>query len=510
MLRQADVEALEAEIHAMPLAEQMQALKALKALWYWTRPVEWIRDFVRFPKGQHLAPYQEEILAQLPVVKRASVRGPHTLGKTTVMALAVLWFAETREGTDWKIITTASAWRQLRFFLWPEVHKWARLLDWEKLGTTPWRDGIQLLDMGIKLDTGQAVAVASDRADQIEGAHADNLLYLLDESKAVPAETFDAVEGAFAGAGGDTSSEAYALSVSTPGEPAGRFYDIQSRKARYADWWVRAVSREEAIAVGRMSKEWAAARLLQWGEESAIYQNRVAGNFASSDEDAVIPLSWVEAAVQRWQDLHDADAFELPPFTCVGVDVARSGPAHTVHALRYGNVIEELRDRQHKMTTETTGEVVGVLRAHPEGYASVDVNGVGAGVVDQLREQGLDVEAFSAGSRASDGWVDITGELLAHNRRAEAWWTLRELLHPELGAEIALPPDETLIGDLTAPHYRIGSGGRILVEKKEEVEKRIDRSTDFGDAVVQAFVARVFPDEETVVTWEPDYTISPF
>lgn len=44
-----------------------------------------------------------------------------------------------------------------------------------------------------------------------------------------------------------------------------------------------------------------------------------------------------------------------------------------------------------------------------------------------------------------------------------------------------------LVGDLTAPHWRVSAGGKIQVEAKEEIFKRLKRSTDSGDAVVQSF-----------------------
>ena len=68
--------------------------------------------------------------------------------------------------------------------------------------------------------------------------------------------------------------------------------------------------------------------------------------------------------------------------------------------------------------------------------------------------------------------------------RSAAWWNLREMLETE---PVALPPDDRLIGDLTAPHWRVMSGGKIKVESKDEIKKRINRSTDDGDAVIQAF-----------------------
>ena len=115
------------------------------------------------------------------------MRGPHGLGKTTTAALAVLWFASTRElsGVDWRIATTAGAWRQLTRFVLPEVGKWAQSLDWDALACEPWSARTQLLGQNIKLSHGQAFAVASDNAVLIEGAHADSVLYIFDEAKSI-------------------------------------------------------------------------------------------------------------------------------------------------------------------------------------------------------------------------------------------------------------------------------------------------------------------------------------
>jgi hypothetical protein len=484
------------------LAELEAAAKvAAGARRYWADPVGFLRDCFDWPEGKGPTPYQEEILSGLPLHKRVAVRGPHGLGKTALNSWAILWFALTREGQDWKVITTASAWRQLEVFLWPEVHKWARLLKWDVLGRPPFTDN-ELLTLNLKLGTGQASAVASDRPALIEGAHADHILYIFDESKTIPEGTFDAAEGAFSGAGEGSSLEAFALACSTPGEPIGRFYDIHKRKPGFEDWHVRHVSLTEAVAAGRVNESWAEQRARQWGATSAVYLNRVEGEFASSDEDSVIPLAWVEAACRRWDDEASPG-----PFVCVGVDVARSGSDATVLAPRYGWRITELRRTSLEDTMQTTGHVAGVL-AKTAGYAVVDVIGLGAGVVDRLRELGYDVIAFNAGEGTTK--LDSSGELGFVNKRSAAWWAMREMLDPTAGYPVALPPDDLLIGDLTAPKWRVTSGGRIQVESKDDIRKRLGRSTDSADAVIQAFwVPEYEPLDEYVEYYEP-VTISPF
>src|SRR5262245_35543394 len=90
-----------------------------------------VRDCIAFLPGKDLAPYQADILGNFVSAKRTAVRGPHGLGKTALASWIVLWGILTSD--DIKIPVTASAWRQLSKFLWPEIHKWARRLRWDKL-----------------------------------------------------------------------------------------------------------------------------------------------------------------------------------------------------------------------------------------------------------------------------------------------------------------------------------------------------------------------------------------
>lgn len=464
-----------------PVEPQLQGLAK-----YYDDPVGFIDECVNWPAGKRLTPYQREVLAAIPEKRRVSVRGPHGLGKSATSALAILWFALTREAAqrDWKCVTTAGAWRQLERYLWPEIHKWARLLRWDAMGREPLDERSELLTLNIKLRYGSAFAVASDNPELIEGAHADSVMYVFDESKAISADTFDAAEGAFSGAGEGSGNEAFALAMSTPGEPNGRFYDIHRRAPGLDDWWARHVTLEEAIAAGRVAREWAESRHLQWGD-SAVYFNRVRGEFHSSDEDGVIPLGWIEAANERWRAWDEAGRPDIEGLRVVGVDVARTGADKTVLALRYGHHLTELRHTVKEDTMATTGRVKGIVDAIPKMQAVVDVIGIGAGVVDRLREQRRPVEGFNASEGTNR--KDRSHELGFVNCRSAAWWNLREILDPAAGIDVALPPDDLLTGDLTAPHWRVMSGGKIRVESKDDIRKRIGRSTDDGDAAVMAF-----------------------
>lgn len=449
-----------------------------------------MRDCVNWKVGGGPAEYQIEIADKLVEHRRECARGPHGLGKTCLIALAVHWFALTRDiDNDWKIPITASAWRQLTKYAWPEIKKWSRRLKWEIIGRDPYNERTELLTLSLKLDSGEAFAMASDNSALIEGAHADFMLYIFDESKEIPIETWDSAEGAF------STGDCMWLAVSTPGEPVGRFYDIQARKPGYEDWHTTHITKERAIEAGRMLADWAAARKRQWTEESAVYQNRVEGNFAASEEDSTIPLKWVELANKRYLDWVDAGKV-YPTFTCVGADIARSGEDHTSLALRFDWLISEIRKSSKEDLMATVGRIVAVLR-HWGGYAIVDVIGIGAGVVDRLKElpedskKKYEVKSFNASERTDQ--LDSFNEFGFVNVRSAAWWNAREMLDPESGNNIALPPDDELLGDLTAPRYKVVSGGKYQIESKDDIKKRIGRSTDDGDAVVMALFGGIAP-----------------
>ena len=200
---------------------------------YYDDPLGFLDNCIDWRDDSGPTDYQREIIGAFPVKKREAVRSPHGAGKSGTAAWVMLWFALTRDaaGVEWKGVATAGAWRQLINYLFPELHKWAARLRWDVV-----RDGhpftkAELLNLNLRLRHGALSAAACTTPALIEGAHADSLLFIYDEAKAIPAGTFDACEGAFSGAG-EGGTEAFALALSTPGPPQGRFYDICKHTAR--------------------------------------------------------------------------------------------------------------------------------------------------------------------------------------------------------------------------------------------------------------------------------------
>jgi hypothetical protein len=437
-------------------------------------------DMFEFRDGEGPVIYQDEMLSVLPTHHRVAQYGPRGLGKTTGGSWAVLWAVTTVE--DVKAPTTASSWRQLQKYLWPEIHKWVGRLKWDKMGIPPFVRNKQLKTYELELSkTATAFAVASNDYNKIEGAHArDRVFCEFDESKAVPENTFNSMEGAFA-----MTTEPLALAMSTPGPKIGRFYDICTHAEGYEEWYVIHVSMEDAIKAGRMDPDWARKRARQWGEDSAIYRNHVLGEFAADSARTVIPIHHVELAQARWDYIMKEG--QVGSITAIGVDVARGGEDVTAVALAAGSTIVDIITWDFDDTMKIVDGLIPMMNANPLARAVIDVIGVGAGVYDRLSQLfGDRVVAFNVSEKTST--ADRSGQLTFKNKRSWSWWKMRELLDPGYGSVVALPPDDGLVGELTTPKYE-DERGVMVVESKESIRSLLSRSTNKADAVINALAA---------------------
>jgi hypothetical protein len=208
------------------------------------------------------------------------------------------------------------------------------------------------------------------------------------------------------------------------------------------------------------------------------------GDFTAGLEDSpwqVCPTAWVDAAIARW-----SEPAQRPPMDSLGVDVARGGRDSTVISRRHGMWFDRLLAYPGSQTPDgptCAGLVVAALRDQSPIW--VDVIGVGSSVYDHLRTMGLQVTGVNVAERALGS--DKSGRLRFQNQRSETWWALRDALDPASNTGIALPPDQRLRADLTAPTWSL-SGSTIVVESKEAIVKRIGRSPDFGSAVCLALI----------------------
>ena len=115
----------------------------------------------------------------------------------------------------------------------------------------------------------------------------------------------------------------------------------------------------------------------------------------------------------------------------------------------------------------------------------MDALGVGGETIGHLESNGMQVvPVVGYDTDSCVAQTDkATGKLKFRNLRAMIWWRFREMLDPQTGCRIALPPDPKMKAGLCAPLWKLTPGG-ILIESKEEIKKRLGRSPDDGDAVV--------------------------
>lgn len=210
------------------------------------------------------------------------------------------------------------------------------------------------------------------------------------------------------------------------------------------------------------------------------------GDFMAGVQDdpwQVIPTAWIDAAQKRWK-LKDAKG----PMDSLGVDVARGGRDKTVISRRHGTWFDVLLALPGSETPDgptTASYVIASRRDHAPAH--VDVIGWGSSAFDFLIENGIQAEPINGAEGTTERTEDEAG-LGFVNKRALMWWRMREALNPENPAPIALPPDTELKADLSAPRWKLRTNG-IQIESKDDIQKRIGRSPDRGDAVCMALFA---------------------
>lgn len=211
------------------------------------------------------------------------------------------------------------------------------------------------------------------------------------------------------------------------------------------------------------------------------------GKFESALKDGAhqtIPTRWVREAQKRWkpQPPHGV------PMCAVGADIAQGGEDQTVAAPRYDGWYDELKVVPGRDTPNGKTAAGFLLSCRRDGaLIIIDMGGgYGGATYEHLKDNDVPVRGYKGAEASNRRTKDK--QLKFYNKRSEAYWLFREALDPDQpgGSPIALPPDPELVADLCAPSFEVGPRG-IKVEPKEEVVKRIGRSTDKGDAVVIAW-----------------------
>ena len=338
----------------------------------------WREDIILFAKealNKHPDKIQSEILTKWMNYDLSSLRSGHGIGKTFCISIVVPWFLTCFKNS--RVITTAPTGRQVKEVTWAEIHKTVRGTICEKFME------LQSTKLNIKADWG-AIGTSSDKPENIEGFHADHLLFIIDEAKGVIQDIFDAVMGT-------QTTKSKIIMVSTPSPvPLGEFFNSFKPNSIYNP--PKGISMHYTCFQSERPgmKKYIEMMERKYGKDSPIYQMKVLGNFPDISEDTLIPWQYVNAAIKRNIIIDYNKEFNR----VLSCDPARFGSDLTVMMIIDRQKIEGkwvkklIKGRFYgkKDTNYTAGKIrEWALEFHPDKI-KVDSGGgdVGAGVIDKL------------------------------------------------------------------------------------------------------------------------------
>ena len=408
------------------------------------------------------SPTEQQWQASRELVKtrRVSIRSGHGTGKSAFMAWTILWALVCYHPV--KVPVTAPTGHQLSDVLWAELAMWWRKMPPDLMAEFEWA-----AERFYRKDVPQEAFAAArtsrpEKPEALQGFHAENVVFVIDEASGIPDEVFQVAEGAL------STDGAFVVMAANPTRMDGYFYD--SHHKQRGRWAALHWNAEDSPLVSRDYIEDMAAK---YGRESAIYRIRVRGEFAGNP-DGVIPLDLIEGAISREVNAYGPERW--------GLDVARFGEDRTALAKRHGNaMLVPVKSWRGKDLMQTAGLVkieYDNAQRKPEAIC-VDVIGLGAGVADRMRELGLPVVAVNVAESPSASE--------RYNRlRDELWFKAREWF---AGRDVKIVKDDELTAELTMPNYKVLSTGKIQVESKDEIKKRAggNRSPDLADAFCLTF-----------------------
>ena len=438
----------------------------------------WYDDPVKFVKealGVVPEPWQARTMRQIQNNDRIAVKSGHGVGKSALLAWVILWWLLTRFPS--KVACTAPTSHQLDDVLWGEIAKWYRMLpDGLRVLLTVTSDKV-FLNAAPQESYAVARTARKEKPEAFQGFHSSNMLFIVDEASGVDPIIFEVGEGAMSTAGAKT------LLTGNPTRTSGYFYDVFNKMKK---WWVTSTvscsesSQSTDIYVQQMADK--------WGTESNVYAVRVLGEFPKDDDDAVIPRALLHSAVDRDIIIHPSEP------VIWGLDVARFGSDKTALCIRKGRSMPNpIETWQGKDTMQVAGIIKGkydkVLRFDTERPIAIMVDsiGIGAGVVDRLREMGLPVRGVNVAESAS---VDT----LYARLRDELWFRAKDYFE---GKDVTMCADDDLIEELASVKFAYTSLGKLKAESKDEMKKRGLPSPDLADAFCLTLAHNNMPGNNT-------------
>jgi hypothetical protein len=443
-----------------------------------------------FPWGQAGTPlehfqgprkWQREILQDIAVhiknnqgqldfnTLRSAVSSGRGIGKSALVSWITIWMLSTRIGST--TIISANSESQLRSVTWAEITKWLAMSlnsHWFEVSATrlmPAKWLTELVERDLKKGTRywgvEGRLWSAENPDAYAGVHNfDGVLVVFDEASGIDDSIWAVTSGFFT----ENTPNRFWMAFSNPRRNTGYFYECFNSKREF--WTTKVV---DARTVEGTDKQVYQQIIDEYGADSAQAHVEVYGQFPSEGDDQFISALLVDDAMKR-PAYKDASA----PIV-IGVDPARFGADATVIAVRQGRDIISIRRHRGDDTMTVVGHVIDVIEEYKPTLVVIDEGGLGAGIVDRLKEQRYKVKGINFGSKSKN-------PIMYGNKRAEMWGAMKDWLK---GASI--PLDRFLKTDLISPMMKPDSKGTIFLESKKDMKARGLASPDAADAICVTF-----------------------
>jgi hypothetical protein len=447
---------------------------------------------------------QQEICRMLRTPPyKVAVRAANTVGKTFVAAAIVNWWHDTfRPGVA---LTTAPKLEQVRDILWKEIRRQRRGRRCRETS---------LLPKACRMQTAPdhfAVGMTARDVNSFQGQHEAAVLIVFDEAEGVDPAFWDAAESMLHGDVYGFLAIYNPLSQSGPtveAERSGQFHVVTMSALDHPNILDEIAGREpkfkRAVRLGRlreMMAKWGrrcdpeepgAVELAgEWWLPGPMAEARILGRRPSAGNKSVW-ATWVfEKCLKQFIPLGGAHV----PMQ-IGFDVGEMGDDPSSFCVRSGGNIVALEE-YHGPKDYSSGRKAAIKAASIAEYWGAKVGiqpnlipivvdcggGYGTEPLNYLRQLGFNALPFMGAWTAAD-------EEQYPNARSEMWvFFSRIAADGGLSfAHLGLKEQEMLRTELTAAEYTINLKGQMAVERKSEIKKRIGRSTDNADAMLQACV----------------------
>ncbi len=400
---------------------------------------------------------------------RNAVASGRGIGKSALVSWLVHWMLSTRIGST--TIVSANSEAQLRSVTWAEITKWLAMAinsHWFEIAATrimPAKWITELVERDLKKGTRywavEGRLWSEENPDAYAGVHNwDGVMLIFDEASGIPDSIWSVSDGFFT----ENTPHRFHIAFSNPRRNTGYFYEAFNSKRAF---W--RTSNIDARDVEGTDKNLYQRILDEYGADSYQANVEVYGQFPSEGDDQFIPVNLIDDAMKRPRQKD-----ETAPIV-IGVDPARFGSDATVIAVRQGRDIIDIKRLRGADTMEVVGHVIDAIEEYKPALTVIDEGGLGAGVVDRLKEQRYKIRGVNFGSKAKN-------QIMWGNKRAEMWGAMRDWLKTG-----SVPADRFLKSDLIGPKTKPDSKGTLFLESKKDMRSRGLASPDAADAIAVTF-----------------------